>query len=167
MPIPKKITNFLKKHNIDYEEIKHKTVYTAHDLAQTLKTELKAIGKTLAIKADKKYILVVVPATHKVDFNKLKKLLKAKKVEIAREVQLGKIFKMKPGTVAPFGSLHGIPVYLEKSLLKNKLVLISGGSYTESLRMKAKDLQKLGAEVLGVFGKRQGFKGKGKTAGKN
>ena len=158
MPIPKKVTSFLEKHGVDYEEVKHKTVYTAYDLSRTLKHELKEIAKTLAVKADKKYALVVLPATHRADLDKLKKLLQAKKLEIVRETHLNKIFKMKPGAIVPFANLHGMPVYLEKSLLNNKVIVVSGGSYTESLKLKAKDLAHLGAEVLGVFGAKQAFK---------
>ena len=79
MPVPKPLVKFLDKHGINYDVLEHKTVYTAYDLAQTLKKEVKDIAKTLALKADKQYILIVLPASHKADLAKLKKLLKVKK----------------------------------------------------------------------------------------
>lgn len=154
MAIPKKLQKYLDKNKIKHEILKHKTVFTVYDKAKTLGKKLGEIAKTLALKADKMHVLVVVPASHRVDLIKLKKILKVKKLEIAKEQALNKIFKMKPGTHVPFGTFHKIPVYIDKALLKNKLVIVSGGSYTESLKMKAKDLLNTGAKALVSFSKK-------------
>ena len=158
MPVPKKLVKFLDEHGIDHEILEHKTVYTAFDLAQTTKKKLQEIAKTLAIKADQKYVLVVVPASHRLDLGKLKKLLKAKKLEIVKETQIAKAFKVKPGTLTPLAKFHNVPVYVDKALLKSKLVVVNAGSYTESLAMKAKDLLTVGAEAAGNFAKTHKFK---------
>lgn len=156
--LPKKIINFLEKHNVNYEILEHKTVYTAFDMAQTLGKKLSEITKTLAIKADKKYFLLVIPADRKVNFEKLEKLLKVKKAKIVKEIDIKKIFKVKPGTLIPFVAFHKIPVYLDKTLLKNKIIIVSGGSYTESLKLKVNDLLGQGAEALTAFSKKHKFK---------
>jgi len=166
MPVPKPLIKFLDKHGINYDVLEHKTVYTAYDLAQTLKKELKEIAKTLALKADKQYILIVLPASHRADLAKLKKLLKVSKLEIIKEKKLSDVFKMKPGTVAPFAKFLNIPVFLDKSLLKNKLIIASAGSYSKKFQMKLKDFMETGAEVVGTFGQAQKYKPQKKTASK-
>lgn len=153
--IPKKILNYLEKKGVKYEKVKHKTVYTAFDLAQTLKEKLEKVAKTLLVKTEKGYALVVLPASLKADLAKLKKLMKAKKIEIAKEGLMKTIFKVKPGTITPFGGLHKIPVYLDKALLKVKEILVRAGSYTESLRIKIKDYLKIEKPVKGKFGKKK------------
>ena len=158
MAIPKKITNFLEKHSINYEILEHKTVYTAFDMAQTMKKKLSQIAKTLALKVDKKHILVVVPADRKVNFEKLKKLLKAKKIEIVKEIDMVKVFKTKKGNLLPFGTFYKVPVFIDKALLKTKVIIASGGSYTGSLKLKAMDLLKHGGESLTAFSKKHKFK---------
>lgn len=158
MAIPKKITNFLEKHSINYEILEHKTVYTAFDMAQTMKKKLSQIAKTLALKVDKKHILVVVPADRKVNFDKLKKLLKAKKIEIVKEIDMVKVFKTKKGNLLPFGTFHKVPVFIDKTLLKTRIIIVSGGSYTESLKLKAMDLLKHGGESVAAFSKEHKFK---------
>ena len=84
MAIPKKVLNYLDDVKASYKLVKHKTVYTAYDAAQTLGAKLGEIAKTLVIRADKFYLLAVLPASHKLDWGKLKKLVKAKKMEIAK-----------------------------------------------------------------------------------
>ena len=154
MPIPAKLKKFLEKNNIDYEELKHKTVFTVHDKAKTLKMKLKELAKTLALKADKKYLLVVLPADSMLDIAKLKKILGAKKLEIVKETVLSKVFKIKPGAQVPFGTYHKVPVFVDQALLKSKVIIASAGSYTESIKMKTKDLLKTGGEALTSFSKK-------------
>ncbi|MCK4745203.1 YbaK/EbsC family protein [Candidatus Parcubacteria bacterium] len=156
--LPKRITNFLEKHNVNYEILEHKTVYTAFDAAQTLGKKLSEIAKTLAVKADRKYFLLVIPADRKVDFEKLERLLKVKKAKIVKEIDIKKIFKVNPGTLIPFVAFHKIPVYLDKTLLKNRIVIVSGGSHTESVKLKVNDLLEQGAEAITTFSKKHKFK---------
>ncbi len=152
MPPSKKLLNLLDSLKAKYDVVKHKTVYTAYDLAQTLKKDLGGISKTLVVKADKVYVLVVVPASRRLDLKKLKKLLKAKKVEIAKEGVMKKVLKVKPGAITPFGKLYkDIPVYVDKTLLKAKKIIAGAGSYEESVEIKIKDFLKATEAEVGQF----------------
>ncbi len=158
MPIPKRITDYLNKNKVKYEVLAHRTVFTAYDLANTLKKKLNEITKTLMIKADKDYILVVLPASKRLDLKKIKKFLKAKKVEICKEGLMKKVFKVKPGAITPFGSLHKTSVLVDKTLVKTNEVIMGAGSFTESLRLKIKDYLKLEEAKLGSFGEKADLK---------
>lgn len=165
MSASKKIIVHLGKKNVKFEIVKHKKVYTAYDLAQTLGIKLEKIAKTLLIKAeiptlkkkDTRYYAVVVPASYYVEFAKIKKLLKAAKVEMAPEKVMKK-FGIKPGALSPFGSLRGLGVILDKTLLKTKDAIIGAESFTESLRMKIKDLIQAEAPLVGSIGKKNKMK---------
>jgi len=143
MAIPKKLLNHLDKAKAKFDVMEHRTVYTAYDLAQTTKSKLQEIAKTVLVKADKEYYLVVIPSHYKLDFQKIKKLLKAKKVQIAKESEMKNKFKVKPGAITPFGTIHKAEVIIDKSLLKLKDAIFSAGSFTESIRMKIKDFMKV------------------------
>lgn len=145
----KKVFAHLDKNKVRYTHVPHKTVYTAYDLANTLKKKLNEIAKTLVVKVDKKYILVVLPANVRVDLEKVKKVLKAESAHLVPEKIMEKIFKIKAGTMTPFGSLHGAEVLLDKALLKTQEVIVNAGTFTDAVRMKAKDLHKLENATLG------------------
>ena len=70
--IPKRVTNYLDSRGVKYEKVPHKQVFTTFDLANTLKEKMSKIAKTLLIKADKRYVLVVLPAHYRLDMAKLK-----------------------------------------------------------------------------------------------
>lgn len=142
MAVPAKVTKHLDKNNVKYDVVPHKTVFTVYDLAQTTKAKLNTIAKTLLVKADKNYHLVVLPAHKRLNLAAVKKLTQAKAVVLAKEKDMATKFKMKPGAMTPFGSLHKVAVILDKGLLKTEKVLMGAGSFTESLRVKMKDYVK-------------------------
>ncbi|MFA6428683.1 MAG: YbaK/EbsC family protein [Candidatus Buchananbacteria bacterium] len=141
--ISKKVLSYLDKNKIKYEKLLHKTVYTAYDLAKTLKEELKKVAKTLLVKVDGRYVLVVMPAHYRLDLTKAKKAFKAKKIELVPEKVMLKVLKIKPGKMTAFGKLHKLETWVDKSLTKTEKAIISAGSFTESLRLKVKDFVKL------------------------
>ncbi len=156
MKIPAKVTNFLKKNKIKHDILEHKKVFTTYDLAQTLKKKLTEVAKTLVVKVDKGHVLLVLPASHQVDFKILKKVLGAKIVDIDRENVMVKLFKIKPGALSAFhGPLHKIPVYVDKAVMKAQKVVAQAGSFEQSLHIKTKDLLKVVEGTLAVFAKKK------------
>ncbi|MDP3985219.1 MAG: YbaK/EbsC family protein [bacterium] len=161
MAIAKRLTNHLKKQKLTFDVVPHRTVYTAYDLAQTLGEKLDSIAKTLLVKVEfpkiqkKKpgYYVLAIPASYQADFGKVKKALSALKVELAPERVMKKL-GVQPGAVVPFTSFHKIELLLDKSLAKLQKVIVRTGSYTDSLRIKVKDLHKLEQPKVGIFGKR-------------
>lgn len=139
MAIPVKVKKYLDDKGIDYEELAHKTVFTAYDAAQTLKKQLKEIAKTILVEADKTHALIILPADKKIDMEKLKKALGAKKISIPSEKVMIKVLKIQPGTLSSFGRLHNLEVVVDKAMLNAKKVVVSTGSFTDSVFMKAKD----------------------------
>lgn len=175
MPVAKPLLTYLDKANIKYEIVPHKKVYTAYDLAQTLGEKLDGIAKTLLVKVelpkvDKKgkHYILVIPASYRANFNKIKKQLKAKKVGMALEKTLKKL-RLNPGAITPFGKYHKLEILLDKALLKTQKALVSAGAHTEALRIKVKDLHEKEGATLGQFGdkakiKLQKFMKKAKVA---
>jgi len=160
----KKIIKYLEKQGIKFERIPHKKVYTAYDLAQTAGAKLDEIAKTLLVKVEipelkKKgsYYVVVVPASYHLDLQKVKKALKAKKVELAPEKAFKKL-GIEPGAVSPFGSTRDFGVLVDKTVLKTKHAIVGAESFVESLKLKAKDLVDLEDAVVAVVGKKNKLK---------
>jgi len=153
MSISQKVLDYLKKNDIEVKVVGHKKVYTAYDLAQTTKEKLNKIGKTLLVKADGKDYMVLVPGHYYLDLSKIKKHLKAKTIELANEKYIKKILKTDVGGLHPFAGIGKMELLLDKKLAAARDAIISAGSFTESLRMQAKDLKKLDGVTLGEFGK--------------
>lgn len=161
MATNKKLINLLNKNKAKYKIIKHRKVYTAYDAAQTQKISPKMVGKTLLIKGDGKFAIVVIPAHRKLNLLKLKKVMnsyiekvgekKIKKLSIANEAQIKKYFTKSVGALPPFGSLYKRPTFCDRLLLKNKKINLNAGSFTESLEMTSAQYKKIEKPILGSF----------------
>ena len=147
------VTKLLDKAGVKYKAFEHKVVYTAHDAAQTTKKKLSEIAKVVLVKADKDFVLIVLPAGKYVDFKGIKKALKAKKVSMASEKDITKYLKTKVGLLHPFGSEYNLKTLLDKGMSKSKKMVASAGTFTDSVEVALKDFQKLVKPILGNFSK--------------
>ena len=155
----------MKKNKVKYEEIEHKTVYTAFDKSQTLGVPEKTIGKTLVVKINGDFGLALLWANKNLDKMKLKKVVNkwrkknnqkpVKKVAFATESWMKKNLKgIKIGATPPFGNLWGLPTFADKSLLKNRKIIVNGGDYNWSIEIGPANLKKLIPDlVVGNFSK--------------
>jgi len=154
MPIPSKIIKFLEKNGVKYEALDHRIVYTAFDKATTLGVAEKVVGKTLIVKIDQNYALVIIPANKKLDKGKFKNSVNdwikrqgkktAKKIDFASEAWMkGNLKGIKLGAVPPFGILWKIPTFADGGLLKNTKIIINGGNYNGSLKITSSAFKKL------------------------
>ena len=171
MAVSKKIISFLEKNKVKYEILKHRTVYTAFDKAKTLKIPEKMVGKTLVLKTDGKLAMVLIPANKNLDLQKFKKLAKAlpaaclpdrqgrqvKKIDFASERLIKNKFKgVKVGAIPPFGNLWGIRTFIDNSLMREKEIILNGGDYNFSIKLKSKEIKKLVPDsIFGNFGKKK------------
>ncbi len=152
-----KLIKYLEKADVKYNVLEHKTVFTAIDAAATMKRKLNEIAKSLLVKVDKNYYIVVVPADNNVNFEKLGKIISKKEnkdvkvVKIPSEKIMEKVLKVKAGAISAFGSLYKLPVIVDKKLTKIKKAVFSGGSFNHSIEMAVKDFVKLEDAILGSF----------------
>ncbi len=162
--LPAKLVKYLEKTGINHEVLEHKTVYTALDIANTTKKKVNEIAKSLIVKADKDYFVVVLPADQNLDMNKLAKCIgaqtekKVKSVKIPGEKIVHNILKIKQGAVTAFGNMHKLPVVVEKNLTKAKKAIFSSGSFNHSIEIAVKDFVKMEKAVLAVFGVKKKIK---------
>jgi Ala-tRNA(Pro) deacylase len=157
MAISKKILKFLDGAKIKYETLKHRTVYTAFDKSKTLKVSEKKVGKTLILKLDGKLAMALISAGKNLDLKKFKKLSKAKKIDFVSEKLIKNKFKgVKVGAIPPFGILWKFPTFIDNSLIKEKEVILNSGDYNFSIRIKTKEIKKLGENLIfGNFSKKK------------
>lgn len=144
MPIPRRISNLLEKAKAKYEVVEHRTVYTAFDKAATLKIPEKIVGKTLVMRLGKKAVLVLIPANKNLSILKLGKITKTKNISFIKEAWIKKNLRgVKIGAIPPFGNLWGILTLIDRSLINLPKIVLNGGDYNFSIKLKGSTLRKL------------------------
>ena len=138
------ILEFLAKAGVKHEVSQHAPVFSAQKMAAVEHEPGKYVAKPVIIKADKRYIMCVVPACRKVDLVKLKKHLDAQWVDLAAEAEIAKLFPdCELGAEPPFGNLYEMPTLMDTALEKDDHILFQAGNHDQSIRMSMSDYCKL------------------------
>jgi prolyl-tRNA editing enzyme YbaK/EbsC (Cys-tRNA(Pro) deacylase) len=72
-------------------------------------------------------------------------------VKMANEKDILKKLKTKVGLLSAFSQIYNLPLLFDKKLLKNKKLILSAGSYTESIELSTKDFLKIMVGMQGNF----------------
>ena len=157
MKISPKLVKYLEAAGVKHEILEHRTVYSALDAAATMRKKLNEIAKSLLVKADQDYYLVLLPADHNLDLEKLKTVLgkakskSVKTIKIPGEKIVEDALKLKVFTISAFGKLHKIGLVMDKKVEKLKKAVFAAGSTNHSIEMAVKDFIKLESPILGNF----------------
>ena len=139
-----KLRKFLDSHDIEYVTIHHSPAYTAQRIAELTDIPGKELAKTVIVKMDEKYAMVVLPASRRVDLDYLKRGAEAKQVEVASEAEFKDLFPdCEVGAMPPFGNLYDLDVYVAEQLTEDEDIAFNAGSHTELVRMSYKDFERL------------------------
>ena len=139
-----KVREFLDSHHTRYVVIGHSRAYTAEEIASSAHISGKEMAKTVIVKIDGKMAMAVLPASYKIDFDRLKESTGAKRVELADEEEFKYLFPdCEIGAMPPFGNLYALPVYVAERLREDEEIAFNSGSHTELFQMQYKDFEKL------------------------
>lgn len=142
----KKILKILKDNNFWFETFEHEAVRTSEEAAKirlgySLRQGAKAIIVRIKESGNKKYFsMIVIPGDKRFDTDKVKRLLKAKDIRFATEVEVSEITNgIEPGGVPPFGNLFGLDILVDPSLFDNEKIIFNAGDRRFSIAMESRD----------------------------
>ena len=139
-----RVIELLDKSAVNYEITEHPPAFTAQQMAAAEHEPGKYVAKPVIVKTDGKYIMCVLPACCKIDFDALKKQFGAKEVELVREKEIGGIFEdCELGAEPPFGNLYDLPTVMDKALEKDDHIIFQAGTHEKAIRMNMDDYRKL------------------------
>jgi Ala-tRNA(Pro) deacylase len=139
-----RVIEFLDKSGVDYEVATHQPAFTAQRMAAAEHEPGKYVAKPVIVRADGKYVMCVLSACYKIDLRALKKQLKAKKVELAEEEDMGKLFSdCELGAEPPFGNLYDLPTIMDKALEADDHITFQAGTHEKAVRMSMNDYRRL------------------------
>lgn len=144
MPCKEKLEDSLHQQQIPFQVQQHPIAYTAQDVAASEHISGKLVAKVVIVFADDRMVMLVLPASNRVDFNRLSKALKADEVRLADEAELSAAFPdCEVGAMPPFGSLYNLPMYVDERLAEDKEIVFPVGTHTETMRLKYTDYEQV------------------------
>jgi Ala-tRNA(Pro) deacylase len=148
----------LDRAQVDFDLIEHRRTEKAGDEARAIGVPPDRVAKTIVLASGEHYVRAVVPASGRLDLQKMRQLLDDKKARLASEEELVLAYPMyELGAVPPFGIPTGDRVLLDRRLAQHDSVVFEAGSHRESVRLKTVDLIRLsGAEVKDIAASESG-----------
>ncbi|MBM3136215.1 MAG: YbaK/EbsC family protein [Chloroflexi bacterium] len=147
-----RLQKYLRENGVPFETMAHPTVYTAQEVAAVQHVPGEQMAKVVIVRADERNLMLVMPAPHRVAFDKLKALLGAKNVRLANEEEFGDIFPdCDLGAMPPFGHLYNVPVYVDKALSESPHIVFQAGTHRDTVKIRYADFARLAQPTLGDF----------------
>ena len=138
-----RIAQFLQDHHIRFESILHPPAFTAIRRARFLHLPGQQVAKCVLLNGPSGYFVAVLPATRHIDAEKLAELVGGP-VRFADCDEIARVFgDCEWGVVAPFGTLYGLPTYLDESLAGDEPIILEGNYHFEAIRMACRDFEEL------------------------
>ena len=152
MPVLKRLQTYLDSHKIPFEVVSHSVAYGARRTAEALHVPGDMFAKVVIVKADQRFVTVVIPSTWRVDFKRLEEALDSRHVRLATEHELANLFPdCEVGTMPPFVNLYNIDVYVDQLLTQDEHILFDAGTHTGAMKLRYRDFAELVRPTVAQF----------------
>ncbi|MDH4154751.1 MAG: YbaK/EbsC family protein [Nitrospira sp.] len=152
MPIPRTLKSRLDREHVHYDILNHSQTERARAVAEALRLPEQSMVKVVIVKVKDRFVTMVLPATTKIDFQRLRGIFGTHRVRLATEDELARLFPdCEVGAMPPLGTLYGLPVYVDRSLIGDEEIVFEGGTHSEAIRMRYWDFAALVFPVVAEF----------------
>jgi len=144
MSTARRVKEYLEEKRIPYTHCTHRLAYTAQEVAAAQHVPGREMAKTIVVKADDQFVLVILPAVLKIDMKALRDELPFKRLELASEKEFSVLFPdCEVGAMVPFGNLYNLSVYVDQSLSADEEIVFNAGTHVDTIKMKYRDFERL------------------------
>jgi len=147
-----KLEKYFRDNGVKFKAMAHPTAYTAQEVAAAQEVKGEQVAKVVMVLADAKAVMLVMPASYRIDFPKLKSVLKAKEARLAKEEEFSGLFPdCDTGAMPPFGNIYDVPVYVDRSLTEDPEIVFQAGSHRDTMKIAYKDYARLVNPTVAEF----------------
>jgi len=148
------LVDYLRSHRVWFKTLLHPPASSAAKLASSLHVPGRAVAKTVLVKAGGDYVLTVLPATSRIDMNRLCLALNLEPgaVRLATAEEVARWFpNCEPGAFPPFGRLYGLATILDAGLADQFEIVFGANTRHEGVRMRFADYEAVEAPLRASF----------------
>jgi Ala-tRNA(Pro) deacylase len=144
MSVSNRLERLLEESGAAFEVIDHPLAFTAQEEAAASHVSGRHWAKTVAVLVDGEPALAVVPATRRLDLDKLRKVVGTEDVQIAREAEFQGLYPdCELGAMPPFGELYGQRTFIDEILREEELIAFHAGDHRTAIEMGYSDFERL------------------------
>ena len=141
MTVAARLKATLDARGIAYEVISHPIDGSAPETAAHTHTRGREFAKAVVVRGRKGYAMVVVPAHHRVDLERVGEAIgQPEAAALATEDEIARLCPdCERGAVPPLGQLYGLAVMVSEELSHEPNITFNAGSHNDAIRMPYRD----------------------------
>jgi Ala-tRNA(Pro) deacylase len=144
MSVSNRLEILLEESGVRFEVIDHPVAFTAQEEAAASHVPGRHWAKTVAVLIDGEPALAVVPATRRLDLERLKKVVGTEQVTVAHEAEFQDLYPdCDLGAMPPFGELYGQRTFLDEALRAEEKIAFHAGDHRTAIEMAFADFERL------------------------
>ncbi len=135
MAIAPTLQQYLAEHGVTYDVLPHAPTVSSMRTAEASHVPGDCLAKAVVLKQDAGYLLVVLPASHRLSLDDLAARLD-RRVELATEPEIEALFRdCARGAVPPVGAPSGLDMIIDDSLAAQPEIYFEGGDHATLIHM--------------------------------
>ncbi len=141
------LKEYLAEHNSSYEEILHTRTSSTLQTSEAAHVPGDRMVKPVLLGDEDRYLLALIPATHRLEIDRLSEAL-GRKLELIPENEVASAFSdCELGAIPPVGDAYGIETWVDSSLVDLPEVYFESGDHEVLIRMDGEQFRKLLGEA--------------------
>jgi Ala-tRNA(Pro) deacylase len=148
----KRLEEFLGKRGAKYRLITHSGAVTAQEQAAQVHASGWSMAKVVIVKERDGFVMAALPAACVLDLGRLKGLIGHGEIRLATAEEIrGVVPDCAPGAIPPFGSLYGLRVFVDRTLVNRPEIAMPAGDLATAIRMRSAEFRRLSDFKEGNF----------------
>ena len=146
------IKSLLDQRGVAYEELHHREVFTAQEVARSEHVSGHRLAKVVVVLADHRPVELIVPASRRVVLGRVREVLGAGEVRLASEAEMDQIFtECETGAIPPLRHGKDMEVLMDASMQVEGEMLFQAGTHQDVIRLKFQDWLRLVSPRVALF----------------
>jgi Ala-tRNA(Pro) deacylase len=138
------IRKTLRLRGVPFEELHHPEASTAQEVAQYEHVSGHRVAKVVVVMVDGKPVELILPASRRVDLERVRMILGAGNVCLATEEEMEMYFiGAEVGAIPALRQWAGVPVLMDRSLSVEGPILFQAGTHADAIRLNFRDWYEL------------------------
>jgi Ala-tRNA(Pro) deacylase len=134
------VKQLLTQRGVPYQECHHPDAFTAQEVAQKEHISGHRVAKVVVVIADGRPVELVLPASRRVAFDQLRRVLGVQEVRLATEAEMANYFPdAEVGAMPALDHWKGVEVLMDSTMQIQGDILLQGGTHQDAVRVRFTD----------------------------
>jgi Ala-tRNA(Pro) deacylase len=152
MAMMERLKQLLDVNHVPYEVHRHARAHTATAVAAADHVPCSEMAKVVLLRGGDHYLMVVVPASRRLDLSRTRDAVEEPDLELASESEIAQLCPdCETGAMPPFGRLFGLPVWVDDTLGRESETVFNAGTHRETVHMAYADFVRLAKPSFGAL----------------